>query len=197
MEIMEQTTKQLNFAFQKLYRWVQKEFKTLSLDNSRVNADLRKALRILAERPAVFQSCLDFFSEARQKLLVQAFYEALTGSASESANNRAGSKPIELLAHDPLRYVGDMLAWLHSAAVSEREALEVLFISGEEDSLAKKVKEGAEATPWEGDFDPEKSLEKLVDMNLEAVCKPLKVIETTISYSPHSQLTAAYRTSNC
>lgn len=36
-------------------------------------------------------------------------------------------RPIELHAHDPLRYVGDMLAWLHQAVAGEREFLEALF----------------------------------------------------------------------
>ena len=33
-------------------------------------------------------------------------------------------RPIELHAHDPLRYVGDMLAWVHQAIAAEREFLE-------------------------------------------------------------------------
>ena len=32
-------------------------------------------------------------------------------------------RPIELHSHDPLRYVGDMLAWLHQAAATEKEHL--------------------------------------------------------------------------
>lgn len=36
-------------------------------------------------------------------------------------------RPIELQAHDSLRYVGDMLAWIHQAAASEKEMLESLF----------------------------------------------------------------------
>ena len=36
-------------------------------------------------------------------------------------------RPIELHAHDPLRYVGDMLAWVHRAIAAEREFLENLF----------------------------------------------------------------------
>lgn len=194
LEIMEQTTKQLNFAFQKLYRWVQKEFKNISLENPRVDADLRRALRALAERPALFQwvhpptqnlaplnslcrNCLDHFSEARQKLLVQSFYEALTGSATENCHNVSGAKPIELFAHDPIRYVNDMLAWLHSAAVSEKEALEVLFISGEDESIVAGIKEGKEQAPWEADpgFDVQEILSTLIGKNLETVCKPLKV----------------------
>ena len=36
-------------------------------------------------------------------------------------------KPIELHAHDPLRYVGDMLAWLHQAVPTEADNLKVLL----------------------------------------------------------------------
>ena len=32
-------------------------------------------------------------------------------------------KPIEIHAHDPLRYVGDMLAWIHQALASESESI--------------------------------------------------------------------------
>lgn len=36
-------------------------------------------------------------------------------------------RPIELHSHDPLRYVGDMLAWLHQAVASEKEHLQSLL----------------------------------------------------------------------
>jgi hypothetical protein len=36
LEIMEQTSKNLNQGFQKLYKWVQREFKTLNLENPQI-----------------------------------------------------------------------------------------------------------------------------------------------------------------
>lgn len=36
-------------------------------------------------------------------------------------------RPIELHSHDPLRYVGDILAWLHQACASENEHLTTLL----------------------------------------------------------------------
>jgi hypothetical protein len=36
-------------------------------------------------------------------------------------------RPIEVYAHDPIRYIGDMLAWIHQAACSERETLDQLL----------------------------------------------------------------------
>ena len=39
----------------------------------------------------------------------------------------AGSAPIEMHAHDPLRYVGDQLAWLHVALASEKDILKEIL----------------------------------------------------------------------
>ena len=36
-------------------------------------------------------------------------------------------RPIELHSHDPLRYLGDMLAWIHQAIASEKEHAHALL----------------------------------------------------------------------
>jgi conserved oligomeric Golgi complex subunit 6 len=36
-------------------------------------------------------------------------------------------RPIEMHAHDPRRYIGDMLAWTHQALAGERELFTSLF----------------------------------------------------------------------
>lgn len=179
--IMEQVTRNLNHGFQKLYRWVQKEFKSLNLENPQIGSAIRRALRVLAERPTLFQNCLDFFAEARENVLSEAFYTALTGS-SAGGHGDPSVKPIELAAHDPLRYVGDMLAWSHSAAVGEREALEVLFIS-EGDEIAKGIQVGRETEVWrlvaeDGEemevFDPVTALNQLVDRDMSGAVRILR-----------------------
>jgi hypothetical protein len=38
-------------------------------------------------------------------------------------------RPIEWHAHDPQRYVGDMLAWLHQATPTENENIRALLKS--------------------------------------------------------------------
>ena len=176
LELMEETSRTLNNAFQKLFRWVQKEFKTLDLENPRMNASIRRALRVLAERPSLFQDCLDFFAEARERNLSDAFYGALTGSSTQTDDRT--TKPMEYYAHDPLRFVGDMLAWTHSATVSERESLEVLFIS-EGDEMAKGIQAGLESEPWSQEngetFDGKRSLESLVNRDLAGVSRALRL----------------------
>ncbi|OJD32690.1 component of oligomeric golgi complex 6 [Diplodia corticola] len=197
LEILEQSSKQLSSAFQKLYRWVQREFKTLDLENPQISASIRRALRVLAERPTLFQSCLDFFAEAREHTLSDAFYSALTGAADVGST----AKPIEFYAHDPLRYVGDMLAWVHSTTVSEREALEVLFIS-EGDEISKSIQQGLESEPWlrvdgeDGDvFDGKKALHQLVSRDLAGVARLLRQRTEQVIQS-HEDAVLAFKIAN-
>ncbi|KAL1841018.1 hypothetical protein VTJ49DRAFT_7534 [Mycothermus thermophilus] len=181
LDIMDQTSKNLNLGFQKLYKWVQKEFKTLNLENPQIGSSIRRALRVLAERPTLFQNCLDFFSEARETVLSNSFYAALTGRTATGVED-SSAKPIELVAHDVLRYVGDMLAWMHSAAVGEREALENLFIA-EGDEIAKGIQVGRDNEIWrlvadEGEeldeFDAVKTLNELVDRDMSGAARMLR-----------------------
>ncbi|KAJ6171745.1 Conserved oligomeric Golgi complex subunit 6 [Penicillium chermesinum] len=184
LEIMEMTKRHLNAAYQKLYKWIQKEFQSLNLEDPRISSSIRRALRVLAERPSLFHSCLDFFAEARDYVLSDAFHYALT-DAMASANGAGTSdrtvKPIEFSAHDPLRYIGDMLAWVHSTTVSEREALEALFVA-DGDELARGIQAGLTSEPWarinEEDemmaFNGHKALSDLVNRDLTGVSRSLR-----------------------
>lgn len=200
LEILEQSSRQLNAAFQKLFRWIQREFKSLDLENPQISAAIRRALRVLAERPTLFQNCLDYFAEAREHILSNNFYSALTG-APVDADHPVLGKAIELSAHDPLRYISDMLAWAHSATVSEREALEVLFIS-DGDEIAKSIQAGIESEPWSRadeaaaqPFDGKKALNELVDRDLAGVFRQLKQRTEQVIQS-HEDATLAYKISN-
>ena len=198
LEILEQSSRHLNAAFQKLYRWIQREFKSLDLENPQISAAIRRALRVLAERPTLFQNCLDFFAEAREHILSNNFYAALTGAPLDQ-NHPVMGKAIELSAHDPLRYVSDMLAWAHSATVSEREALEVLFIS-EGDEIAKSIQAGIESEPWSRlednedtpKFDGRKALSELVDRDLAGVLRQLRQRTEQVVQS-HEDATLSYK----
>lgn len=184
LDLMEKTSKNIHYGFQKLYKWVQREFKTLNLENPQMNASIRRALRVLAERPSLFQNCLDFFAEARERILSDSFHSALTGATAGGLEDPT-LKPIDLTAHDPLRYVGDMLAWIHSATVSEREALEILFVA-EGEELAQGLKSGRNAEIWrlvsdedgdteqDSDFNALRALNELVDRNISGAARVLR-----------------------
>lgn len=77
-------------------------------------------------------------------------------------------RPIEIHAHDPLRYVGDMLAWVHQAIAGEREFLEGLFDVKGDGRMVGSVRnfEGGEE---------EDLIQELMDNAFEKLCSPLKV----------------------
>ncbi|KAH0489120.1 hypothetical protein TgHK011_009564 [Trichoderma gracile] len=147
LELIDRTSVHVNMAFQKLYKWVQQELKTLNLENPHVNPSMRQALRVLAERPSLFQNCLDLFAASRERYLSETFHCALTGITPQGTED-ASIRPIDLTAHDPLRYVSDMFAWVHSVTVGEREALETLFAIGKDDTLHASTS-SPNATPWD------------------------------------------------
>ncbi|GES61042.1 conserved oligomeric Golgi complex subunit 6 [Aspergillus terreus] len=178
LELMEKSSRNLNSAYQKLYKWIQKEFRSLNLEDPRISSSIRRALRVLAERPSLFHSCLDFFAEARDYVLSDAFHYALTDAVTGAGGDNV--KPIEFSAHDPLRYIGDMLAWVHSTTVSEREALESLFVADGEE-LAKGIQAGLNSEPWSRldedetvSFDGQKALSDLVNRDLTGVSRSLR-----------------------
>ena len=183
LEVMELSTRHLNSAYQKLYKWIQKEFQLLNLEDPRISSSIRRALRVLAERPTLFHSCLDVFAETRDYVLSDSFHYALTDAISNANGAGAGDhtvKPIEFSAHDPLRYIGDMLAWVHSTTVSEREALEALFVADGEE-LARGIQAGLNSEPWsridednETAFDGRKALSDLVNRDLTGVSRSLR-----------------------
>lgn len=73
-------------------------------------------------------------------------------------------RPIELQAPDPLRYIGDMLAWVHQACASEKEMLESLFqinIEKYEDVSGISVNVAD-------------TIDELLDCAMEGTCRPLK-----------------------
>jgi hypothetical protein len=182
LDIMDQTSKHVNMAFQKLYKWVQRNLKSLNLDNPQLNPSIRRAIRVLSERPSLFQNCLDFFADARQRNLSDSFQLALTGT-STGGREDPSVKPIEIAAHDPLRYVGDMLAWIHSATVGEHEALEVLFVS-DGGEIAQGLRSGKATDIWQyiegdsgaadDDFNALKALNDLVDRDISLAARTLR-----------------------
>ena len=97
-------------------------------------------------------------------------------------------RPIELHAHDPLRYVGDMLAWVHQAIAAEREFLESLFgVRGARRMVGAVRQFGAtEEEGWMGE---------LMDAAVKGLCGPLRVRVQQTVRSQESGITA-YKIAN-
>ncbi|XP_050693189.1 conserved oligomeric Golgi complex subunit 6-like [Eriocheir sinensis] len=145
LDVMEQMNVCREAGLERLYRWCQAQCR--SPDPSPL---LTQALAALQERPVLFNLVVEEWVVVRRGWLVRGFLDALTIGGPGGA-----PRPIELQAHDPLRYVGDMLAWVHQALPSEREAAQTLF---------------AKCT----NLDPSEQTRTTVANVSESVCRPLR-----------------------
>jgi hypothetical protein len=74
--------------------------------------NLCKSLHHLQDKPILFNHIVEEYISSRRQLIVRQFLDALTVGGPGGT-----PRPIELHAHDPTRYVGDMLAWLHQVSL--------------------------------------------------------------------------------
>lgn len=124
-ELLDVLGRHQDTAFQRLFEWVKLKCESIPEASSSedVDAKLQVAVRYLRNLPAYYSQCQDLVTNCRRTQVVQRFILALTqGGASHRL-----SGAMDLHAHDPVRYVSDMLAWMHQAVVSEEEFLLAVF----------------------------------------------------------------------
>ena len=117
LSTLDRMTELQEAGLDRLYRWALSAVRNTELGEPALS-QLSRALHHLQEREVLLQQVLEEFTSARRAALVRNFIEALT------VGGPGGSpRPIELQAHEPARYIGDMLAWLHQAWPGERETV--------------------------------------------------------------------------
>lgn len=125
-EMLEILGNHQDIGYQRLFEWV--KLKCDDDDGTNVDGNddvaLQMAVKYLREVPVYFTQCQDLIIHSRRTLLVQRFISALTQGG---AGNHISSHAIEAHSHDPVRYVGDMLSWMHQSMASEKEFLLSLF----------------------------------------------------------------------
>lgn len=105
------------------------------------------------------RTILDEIASARHDAVARAFINALTRGGPGGT-----PRPIELQAPDPLRYIGDMLAWVHQACAGEKEMLESLFQRNtDKDNLTGITIQVSD------------TIDDLLDCAMDGTCRPLKV----------------------
>nr|CAD7568801.1 unnamed protein product [Timema californicum] len=175
LDIMEQMALYQESALERLYRWTQTHCR--NIESPEMSELLAQAMACLQDRPVLFNSpvtslvltdspqltpdsqhlvdicryVLDEYCTSRRSVLVRAFIDALTQGGPGGT-----PKPIEMHAHDPKRYVGDMLAWLHQ------------FIPGEKENLLTLLK-GCQK------LDVSEYIQQTLSNITEGVCHPLRV----------------------
>jgi Conserved oligomeric complex COG6 len=98
------------------------------------------------------------------------------------------ARAIEIQAHDPLRYLGDILAWTHQAVAGEKEILTLIF-GVAANSRQSELEPGNER--WLEDGTILSALDDLIEKDLEGTCRPIRV------YFCVSLMVVSYRTYHC
>lgn len=162
-------------AYQRLFDWVKIQCDLLTESGSTDDIDfvLQTAIRYLRKLPAYYSQCQDLVVNSRRTQLVQRFVIALTQGGSTGKVFRA----IDLHAHDPVRYVGDMLAWMHQAVASEEEFLEAIFGNNRyETSSSSSETGGVDGENNTSNSEAvEVNLQELLARSLQGLGRPLRV----------------------
>lgn len=182
--LMSTMTKYLDRGYEKLGFYAEQSFRASlqGQSNMRVDKQIRRVLIVLTERPSIFENALAGLCEVRQKSLNLEFVRALTEETS------MGNKPIDFYAYDVVRYIGDIMAWIHSAVVGEKENLDALFETD-------RLKEGLESEPWVRPVVISDIIANQVNKITSTLVKPLRIrVERAIS--TQTRVTTIYQVLN-
>lgn len=119
---------------QRIVEYCNRAFGNLHLLNTKLSlAIIQQCLQYLQTQPEQLDEVISGFTSARSRALVDEFLQQINGDLdrSESVKGRRrrslASRPIVLLAHDPVRFIGDVLAYVHAVVVNERETFDSIF----------------------------------------------------------------------
>ncbi|GLE05607.1 hypothetical protein PINS_up014639 [Pythium insidiosum] len=193
LELLETVGKYQEVGFERLYQWTSRKCADVEGEPS---AQLHRAIALLQDRSEFYNYCKESLTSSRRSLIVKRFIMALTRGGPNGI-----PRPIEMYAHDPVRYCGDMLAWVHQAIATEEEFFRVLF-NGDlsydpSPLLSSTTNTGVEEsqgeretmmTTQEGDAartNTAPAATSLIGRAFEGVARPLQVrIEQTLA-APH------------
>ena len=192
IQIMEATSAHLEAGYRKMHKWAVFNVRGYTRLEVEVSPIMKQVIQRLKAREDLLREVLDQLASTRSASVLAQFLEALTRGGPSGL-----PRPIELHAHDPIRYVGDMLAWVHQTMAGEREFLESLFSMKEDGRLPGSVRPAYKA-PVKNDLEKQEDegrVRALMDKNLEGAGRPLKLrIQQTIRSQEGSLL--AYKISN-
>ncbi|DBA04870.1 TPA: hypothetical protein N0F65_006872 [Lagenidium giganteum] len=184
LELLDTIGKYQEVGFERLYQWTTKKCAEVEGEPS---TELHRAIALLRDRPEFYNYCKECITSSRRSLIVRRFIIALTRGGPNGI-----PRPIEMHAHDPVRYCGDMLAWVHQAIATENEFFRVLFDgdtefepSASNDLLAsdQATAETSQARPnGEEGGEATELCTSMVGRAFEGVARPLQVrIEQTLA----------------
>lgn len=181
VKIMEKMSKFLDLSYQRISFFVSTQLELAMSDGTRYNSSKNPAqdLRLMKISFFYLANNLKYFDDITTKLVTSRSKTIVDDFMyqSNNADSFDNSRPIILSAHDPIRYIGDILAFVHSTIVNEIELISSLFqISQDSEEPEYERSEFEEhLIKMENLEDVNRSLKVTIERILGALSRPLKV----------------------
>lgn len=163
LKIIAKSNQMINRSIDRIVSYTNKTLGNMySLSSKSRLATLHQCFKYLQNKLNYFNSIVNTFSESRSKVLVDEFNRQVQGDFEVNGQGRSSSissdsRPIYMSAHDPVRFVGDLLAYVHSAFVNESETITSIFTMGDDN-----------------DKEFENIIQDVTDKILQSLSRPIK-----------------------
>lgn len=153
LKIMSKSNQIINRAVERIISFTNKTLLNLYSLHTRSRVEtLHRCLRYLKNKMNYFSSIISTFVEARLKIMVDEFFLQVNGNLDKKGENTdsrgsiVGSvssdhsnRPLLLSAHDSVRFIGDLLAYIHSLVVNETEVITSIFSIDNDEEEFKNI----------------------------------------------------------
>lgn len=167
MKIMEKMSKILDLSYQRIAFFLSNKLGSVMDGSTTANKDMRLlkiALFFLANNLKYFDQVISKLISSRSKTIVDDFLY-------QSNNNE-----IAMSAHDPLRYIGDLLAFVHALIVNEVEFITTLFKLNADDEIEYERSEFENSLiQLENLKDVNRSINETIEKIIGSLSRPLKI----------------------
>lgn len=171
LKIIAKSNQMINRSIERIVSYTNKTLGNMySLSSKSRLATLHQCFKYLQNKLNYFNSIVNTFSESRSKVLVDEFNRQVQGDFEVNGQGRSSSissdsRPIYMSAHDPVRFVGDLLAYVHSVSVNESETITSIFTMGDDN-----------------DKEFENIIQDVTDKILQSLSRPIKArVEQIVS----------------
>jgi hypothetical protein len=180
MKIMEKMNKFLDLSYQRISFFLASRLDDFMNECSHYQSPVNGAKELRLMKIAIFylSNNLKYFDEVTSNL-IQSRSKSIVDEFLYQTNNSENfdySRPIILSAHDPLRYIGDLLAFVHSIIVNEVEFVTTLFqISEDDEAEYERTEFEKNLIELENLQDVNRSMKITIERIIASLSRPLKV----------------------
>lgn len=183
IRMMESLSQKQERAYERLYHWLQhylhlfptqqhqhqhqQDYSTTNnaldpdaMDEALSHVFVQQALKTLQHVPAFYSHMLELIATSRRVEVTRRFLLALTSGWD-------GNAPIEVKAHDPVNYVGDMLAFCFQAASVEADNVKHII-------LHNNKEEGKDETGTDEETSNNMTGSDMLSHAMSGIARPLK-----------------------